>query len=477
MPENEKRGSTGLALKAGFWYVLSTLLVKGLAFITTPIFARLMTKDAYGEFSNFASWISTLAIVTSMEFYNTLNRAYYDHRDRYDRYVSTVTLMGMGITAAIYGVCLIFRDSFMAFLAIPGQYIHILFVTLLFQGFREIFLTREKTLYRYKSVARLSVVNLVVSTLVSFVLVVLATESRRLDARIYGFYIPSALISVYCAVSIFRKSRTLDLSVCGYAFRLALPLMVHYLTAYLLTSSNTLVAKGVLGAEAAAVVSITTSAVHILTILLQAVSGAVTTWLMDNLEQHNYGKLRKSLLVYVAGVSVLAMGVILLGPEVIWILGGKAYAQSVILLPGMVAAVTIQSITTVFTIILTYKKRVAGAAACTAVVAGISVLAKVWLLSSRGIEILPWINIAAFGLLFLLDYLLVCRNGYGNVIHMKGFCGCVLVLCLLTVACEYLYAHMLLRWGIILVAGVAVLAVAYKKRDLILPLIRKKFKK
>ena len=171
MPENEKRGSTGLALKAGFWYVLSTLLVKGLAFITTPIFARLMTKDAYGEFSNFASWISTLAIVTSMEFYNTLNRAYYDHRDRYDRYVSTVTLMGMGITAAIYGICLIFRDSFMAFLAIPGQYIHILFVTLLFQGFREIFLTREKTLYRYKSVARLSVVNLVVSTLVSFVLV------------------------------------------------------------------------------------------------------------------------------------------------------------------------------------------------------------------------------------------------------------------------------------------------------------------
>lgn len=477
MPEKEKRGSTRLALKAGFWYVLSTLLVKGLAFITTPIFARLMSKDAYGEFSNFASWVSTLAIVTGFEFYMTLNRAYYDHGERYDRYISTISIMAMTITVTLYAVCLVFRDAVTGIMAIPPQYLHILFVTLLLQGSRQIYLTREKTLYRYKSVARLSVINLVLSTLISFVLVVLAAEPQRLSARIYGFYIPSALVSMYCVFSIFRKSRAFDVSYCGYALKLALPLMVHYLTAYLLTSSNTLVTKGVLGAEAAAVVSVTTSAVHILTILLQAVSGAVTTWLMDNLEQKNYAQLRKNLLVYVAGVVVLATGVILLGPEVVWILGGSEYAQSAVLLPGMVAAVTIQSVTTLFTIILTYKKRVVGAAVCTAVVAGSSVLAKLLLLPYYGIGILPWINIAAFGALFLCDYLLVCKHGYGNVIHIKGFGGCILLLCLITLVSGWLYSSTLVRYGIIGCAVAAVAVIGYRKRDLVKKLIRKKFKK
>ena len=62
----EKRGSTGLAVKAGLWYVISTFLVKGLSFITTPIFSRLLSKEAYGEFSNFASWQVLLLIITAI---------------------------------------------------------------------------------------------------------------------------------------------------------------------------------------------------------------------------------------------------------------------------------------------------------------------------------------------------------------------------------------------------------------------------
>ena len=67
MPTEIKRGNTKLALKSGFWYVLSTVITKGLAFITTPIFARMMNKTDYGEFSNFAYWQSLLVIVVSLE--------------------------------------------------------------------------------------------------------------------------------------------------------------------------------------------------------------------------------------------------------------------------------------------------------------------------------------------------------------------------------------------------------------------------
>lgn len=477
MTEKEKRGSNGLALKAGFWYVISNFLVKGIAFITTPIFARLMSEADYGEFSNFASWQTTLFLISGVELYSTLNRAYYDYTEDYDKYVSSITFLGFVITALFYVVFMLCGDAIYRIVSIPKEYVHLLFVFLLFQSCKEIYMAREKTLYHYKSVAAMSVINLIFPTLVAVIMVILSDETNHLAARIYGFYIPSAIVGAFCAVSILRRANTIKIDHCKYAIKLSMPLMVHFLTAYLLSSSNTIVTKSVLNAEAAAVVSITTSAVHILTILLQAVSGAVTTWLMDNLEQKKYAELRKSLLIYAACVCVAAVGVILFGPEVIWILGGAKYSQAVTLLPGMIVAVTIQSITTVFTIILTYKKRVVGAAVCTAVVAGISIAAKILLLPCYGIEILPWINIVAYGVLFICDYMLVCKSGNSNVINMKGFSGCVLLLCLLIPVCGFLYSNVLVRYGIIACIGMVVLVMLYKKRALVMSLIKKKLKK
>lgn len=477
MAEKEKRGSTGLALKAGIWYVISNFLVKGIAFITTPIFSRLMSEADYGEFSNFASWQSTLFVITGAELYSTLNRAYYDYTEDYDKYTSSITFLGFVITILCYLAFLLCRSFIYNIVAIPPAYVHILFLNMFLLSGKEIFLAREKTLYRYKSVAAVSTVYLIIPTVIAVLSVVFADESQRLSARIYGFYIPAAFVALYCTLDVIRKGRSFKWSHCKYALALSMPLLVHYLTAYLLSSSNTIVTKSVLGAEAAAIVSITTSAVHILTILLQAVSGAVTTWLMDNLEQKKFAQLRKSLLVYAACVCLVAVGVILFGPEVIWVLGGTKYAQAVTLLPGMVAAITIQSITTVFTIILTYKKRVVGAAVCTAIVAGISIAAKILLLPHYGIEILPWINIVAYGILFFCDYILVCRAGNDNVINMKGFIGCVLLLCLITFTSTFLYANSLARYGIIACVGVGALVLLYKKRILVLSLVKKKLKK
>ena len=81
---NERRGSTGLAVKAGFWYVISTFLVKGLSFITHPIFAGLLSKQDMGAFSNFASWETLLLIITSLEMQNTVARAYYDFKEDFN---------------------------------------------------------------------------------------------------------------------------------------------------------------------------------------------------------------------------------------------------------------------------------------------------------------------------------------------------------------------------------------------------------
>ena len=55
------------ALKAGTWYTICTFVLKGLSFITMPIFARIMTKTDVGAYSNLISWIAILSPVLTLD--------------------------------------------------------------------------------------------------------------------------------------------------------------------------------------------------------------------------------------------------------------------------------------------------------------------------------------------------------------------------------------------------------------------------
>ena len=470
----DARGNTRLAVKVGFWYTLATFLTRSIAFITTPIFSRTMTKADYGEFSSFANWQATLLIIVSAELYNTLSRAYYDYRDDYDQYISSVTIGSCALSLLFYLVFILSGNAIYRFISIPPQYVHIMFFTMLCMSCRSIFLTRERTLYRYKTVVLISIIGTLIPTVVSVILVCLADPASQLSARIYGFYVPSSMVGLSCAFILITKGHTFRFEHIKYAFKIAIPLLVNYLTIYLLTSTSVIITKSVVGTEQAAIVSIATSVIHILTALFQALSGALTTWIMDNLQQKNYNKLYKEILVYILCISSLAVGVILLAPEIVFILGGKAYMEAVKLIPLFVLSVLIQSMMTVFTIILTYDKNIKGTAIAAAIVAVISIMAKIYLLPILGLQTVSVVNAITFAILFIANYIFVKRAGFSVVINIKAYLCVIALIGLLCVASLSLYSHLVIRYSVIIIIGLCFVAFALNNRQLIIGIIRRK---
>ena len=469
-----KRGDSGLALKAGFWYVISTFLLKCIAFITIPIFSRLLSKSDYGEFANYANWLVTLLIITGAELYSSLSRAYYDYQEDYDKYISSVTYLTFFLTAICYIGFLICRPWIFNIVKIPPRYVHILFFTLLCSACKALFLTRERTLYRYKSVALISCVDTLFPTVISILLVWMSDDSSRLAMRIFGFYLPSSLIGFACACILISKGRSFRIDHCKYALVLSLPLMVHYLTISLLTSTNTIITKNIGGAELSAEVSMATSVIHILTILFQALSGALTTWLMDNLNQNNMAKIRKECSFYLAGLVVISSGVILLAPEFMLILGGARYASSISLIPGLVLAAYIQTITTIFTIILTYDKNVLKTAVFTSIAAVASIAAKVMLFPYYGIQCLPIVNIVVCSVLFFVNYLLVRGAGYQKAVNVWMYIGSALFILVLFLFSPTLYANRMIRYAVSAIGIMGVLTMLYLFKGKIFALLKKR---
>ena len=155
-----------------------------------------------------------------------------------------------------------------------------------------------------------------------------------------------------------------------------------------------------------------TSVIHLLTILFQALSGALTTWMMDNLAQEQYFKIKKESVLFIAGLAAVSVGVILIAPELIRILGGEQYYSSVALIPWLVIAAFIQSLTTILTIILTYDKNVVKTAIIAGIAAVSSVVLKVLLFPQYGAICLPVVNIVICSIMLFANYMLVSQAGY-----------------------------------------------------------------
>lgn len=67
------------ALKSGLWYTVSNFIVKSIGFITTPIFARMLSHEEYGFFNDYLSWVSIFSIIMTMFLESTFISARFDY--------------------------------------------------------------------------------------------------------------------------------------------------------------------------------------------------------------------------------------------------------------------------------------------------------------------------------------------------------------------------------------------------------------
>ena len=157
------------AFKAGTWYTISNFLLKGVGFITTPIFTRLLTKGEYGEYSNYTAWLSIIAILVTLEMSGCVYRARYDYEDDFDGFLSSIIACGSFITLICYLIVCLFMSFFVKIFDMDAVYIHFMFFNVLLSPALTIMQAKHRILQKYKSFVAVSVGSTIISTLVSLV--------------------------------------------------------------------------------------------------------------------------------------------------------------------------------------------------------------------------------------------------------------------------------------------------------------------
>ena len=450
------------ALKSGFWYIISNLLVRGISIITTPIFSRLLTHEQVGDFSNFHSWMTIAFIVVTMRMESSFISAKFDFKDRSGLYNRSVIALTALATAGWAFVINGFSPFFTQLFGFGRFYANLLLVYCFFNSLISIFQINERFHYRYKSSVILSSFTTISTAVVSILLVLIMQD--RLAGRIYGSVLPTVLIGFVLLTMFFRKEQSIDPSIWPYTLKICIPYVPHLLSLQVLNSVDRIMITRICGPADNALYTIAYSCGHIVTLLMTAMNSAFSPWLGDKLHEGSTSDIKRVTKYYTLLFAVLALGIMLLAPELLLIMGGRSYLEARYVMPPVAMGCVCQFLYTLYVNVEQYKKKTIGMAFVSVAAAALNYGLNAVFIPRFGYNAAAYTTLAGYLFLLLSHMILVKKLRLGDIYDNRYVICLVLIMMMVTVGVNIVYTYPALRYVCVGFYALALCAGAYVKR-------------
>lgn len=467
LQQNSKR-----AVQSVLWYTAGNILLKGIAFISTPIFTRLLSQSEFGAFNNISTWHALIAIFATLELSSALLRARIEFKDDIHSFMFSQLCLGNLVTLFLYGMVCLFMDHFVALTSVEPQYIHMMFICLLFSPAITFISTHLRFQYKYKHFAILSIGTSAATTIISVILVVLLED--KLFGRAAGHFIVHGLIGICCYILIARKGFRIKPTYWKYAINIAFPMTIHILSLYILSSSDKLMITRICGTEQTALYSLAYSCGVVLSFIWSSLNSAFSPLIGDSLSKRDFSITKKITLPYLGIYLVPAILLMLVSPELIYIMGGKNYAAARLAIPPVVAGSVMQYLYTLYVNVEQYEKKTWGVAVGTISAAVINIVLNALFIPIFGYIAAAYTTLACYSLLFAFHYLTVKKMRLNHCYNTRAVFAAALLAFLAAILSSILFYSIWIRYAVIVIYGIIVLIVLLKYKNLILSLIRGK---
>lgn len=460
------------AFKLGIWYTLSNFLVKSIGFITTPIFTRLLTHVEFGAFNNYTSWLSIITIFVTLNLESTLISARFDYEEDFDSYI--LSMLSLSFISAIVWFVIINagRGFFVSFFDLDIKYINAMLLYLLFLPAVNMFQTRERYYFEYKKTVLTSIVLAVGTALLSVVLVL--SLSDGLFGRVIGAVVPTVVVGIVFYLYFIKHGKRINIKYWKYAIPICLPYIPHLLSMTLLNSTDRVMITKICGSEQTALYSLAHTCGTMITLLITSLNGAFAPWLGEKINSNDYQSVRGFSNTYIITFFFMSIGIMLLSPEALYILGGESYMEAIYVLSPISMGCICQFLYTMFVNVEQFKKKTGGMAIGSATAALFNFILNMIFIPKIGYLAAAYTTLVGYVVLLLIHMFLVKRLGLQEIYDYKFIGLVVLAGIIMMVLITILYSHTFLRYTFVCVYGCVAIYLFIKYKDRILSLLMKR---
>lgn len=320
-------------IKASLWFLICSFLQRGISTLTTPIFTRLLSTAEYGNYNVFNSWLGIITIIVSMHLYSGMYSQGLVKFDK-DRNIFSSSLQGLSLTLVIAWtvVYLISKDFWNNVFSLTTVQMLVLLLMIWTSAIFGYWSAEQRVKLSYVKLVVLTLVVSVAKPVVGIIFVVHAND--KVTARALGI----ALVELICYFPLFvsqmrggRKFFSAKFWKYGLAF--SLPLIPHYLSQTVLSSSDRIMISRMVGEEEAGIYSLAYSISLTMLLFNTALGQTIAPWMYQKIKEKNISKIAPityNSLVVIATVNLL---LIALAPEVVSIFAPASYHNAIWVIP------------------------------------------------------------------------------------------------------------------------------------------------
>lgn len=347
--------------KSALSYTMATLLSKGLAIITVPIFARIMTTDQIGTVNLFNSWYSLIGAfatlsLTSGGYLVALNE-FVDNREEYQSSILSLTSLIALFLMFLYSIS---PNFWFELTGLSQPLLILMLFGFLFSPATDFWLARQRFEYKYKKPVAIIMTSSIIASILSIIVVLYLDKSGSsmvADGRLFANYIilfgVAAIIWFYTLI----KGKTFfEKKYWKFSLTLSIPLIGYSIAAQILSVSDRVMIGKMVNNSAVGIYSTLYSVSSISLLVWQAIHASYVPFLFNSIGKENT-TLKKSTNSLVIIYAFVALGLTYFAPEIVRILATPEYYEAIYIMPAIAAGIFLTCFTNLYSDIPLYYKK------------------------------------------------------------------------------------------------------------------------
>lgn len=458
-----------LPVKASFWYTFCNILQKGISFIIIPIYTRLLSTTEYGQYSVFQSWRDILIILATLNLYcGVFTKAMVDYKDDRDRYASCMQGLSTLITAGLFIIYIVAHGFWNSVFEMGTVTMFLMFLYFVFYPAFSFWSVRQRVEYKYKSMVFVTLF-VSVATPVTSILLLIFTDLRA-NAVIWGYLIVQSLVGALFYVMQFIRGKAFYVKeywIHGLKFNI--PLIPHYLSLIVLGQADRIMIKEFCGSDKTGIYNLAYQVSMLMNIFVTAINNSLVPWTYEKLKLRDYKNIKNISNSICVVVAVMSVGAILVAPEIIRILGTDEYLKAIWIIPAVAISVYFTFCYGLFCNVEFYFGATKFVMVASVTGALLNVILNAIFIPRYGFIVAGYTTLFCYLIFMVMHFLFmrrICKKEIeGELVYdIKFIVISCIVLCFAGILSMFLYNGVILRYGVILIAGVVILI---KRNDII----------
>lgn len=460
-------------IKASIAFFFASVISSGITYIVTPIYTRILSTQEYGYVSVYLTWQEIFGILAMFCLsYGVFNNGMMDFPDERDDYSFSMLILSNIITCIFALIVLLTLKWTYKFLKIDIPLLLLMLIYFITLPAYNFWTARQRFEYKYKKVVFVSIIIAITTPIVAILAILLS--NNKIYARIFGAEIINIIVSIVFYIYLAYKAKFhIKTKYWKFALKFNSPLILHYLSIYLLSNSDRIMIDNMVGHSETAYYSLAYTIASIVLIIWTAANSSLTPYTYQKCKEEDYEAIEKVSKPIILLFAVACFGISLMAPELLAIISTKEYLDALYVIPPIVGGVFFQVQYSMYaTIIYYYKKTIyVMIGSVTATIANI-VLNYIFI-KKYGYYAAGYTTLVCYFIQALIDYICMKHIAKRQIYDMRYICILSLIVIIFVIILPIIYNYWIIRYCLLLVM---IVLTCFKKKYII-DMIQKMIKK